>query len=148
VIESQTFAAAGHLDTVELRIPAKAEWVAVARLAVSAIANRLAFSFEEIEDLKLALSEACANFIQHAGSEGERIDITFDVLSDAVRIIVRDRVGHAQDAGGRLPVASQMRDERTEGVGMYIIQSLMDVVEYKVDETSGSELAMTKRVHA
>lgn len=147
MIESHTFAA-GRLDTVELRIPAKAEWVAVARLAVSAIANRLAFSFEEIEDLKLALSEACANCIQHAEAEGERIEITFDVLSDAVRIIVRDRVGRAQNAGSEAPVASQMRDERTEGVGMYIIQSLMDVVDYKVDARVGTELAMTKRVRA
>jgi serine/threonine-protein kinase RsbW len=146
VIESHTFAA-GRLDTVELRIPAKAEWVAVARLAVSAIANRLAFSFEEIEDLKLALSEACANCIQHAEAEGEGIDITFDVLSDAVRIVVRDRIGHGKSAGGP-PVASQMRDERTEGVGMYIIQSLMDVVEYKVDGRAGTELVMTKRVRA
>lgn len=136
------------MDCVELRIPARAEWVAVARLAVSAIANRLAFSFEEIEDLKLALSEACANCIQHAGAEGEGIDITFEVLSDAVRIAVRDRVGQGQSAACALPVASQMRDERTEGVGMYIIQSLMDVVEYKVDGRAGTELVMTKRVRA
>ena len=147
MIDSHTFAA-GRMDCVELRIPARAEWVAVARLAVSAIANRLAFSFEEIEDLKLALSEACANCIQHAGAEGEGIDITFEVLSDAVRIAVRDRVGQGQSAACALPVASQMRDERTEGVGMYIIQSLMDVVEYKVDGRAGTELVMTKRVRA
>ncbi|MBV8726415.1 MAG: ATP-binding protein, partial [Candidatus Eremiobacteraeota bacterium] len=53
------------LGTVELRIPSKAEWVAVARLAVAAVANRLQFSIEEIEDVKLAVAEACTNCIQH-----------------------------------------------------------------------------------
>jgi serine/threonine-protein kinase RsbW len=144
VIVSHT-AEAGHLDTVELRIPAKAEWVAVARLTVSAIANRLAFSLEEIEDLKLALTEACANCIQHAGAEGEGIDITFDVLNDAVRIAVRDRVRNAQNGRSGSPAASLMRDGRTEGVGIYIIQSLMDVVDYKVDTCAGTELVMIKR---
>jgi serine/threonine-protein kinase RsbW len=139
---------AEHLGTVELRIPAKAEWVAVARLAVSAVANRLAFSLEDIEDLKLALTEACANCIQRADGGGEGIDVTFEVLTDALRIVVRDRMGHAQDARSVRPIVSQMREERTEGVGIYIIQSLMDVVEYKVDANAGTELAMIKRVRA
>ena len=137
-----------HLGVVELRIPAEAECVAVARLAVSAVANRLAFSLEDIEDLKLALTEACANCIQHAGDEGEGIDITFEVLADAVRITVRDRVRHARDMRSARPIASQMSEERTESVGIYIIQSLMDDVAYTVDEHTGTKLAMTKRVKA
>jgi hypothetical protein len=41
-------AAAPSYGTVELKIPAKAEWVAVARLAVAAVASRLHFSVDEI----------------------------------------------------------------------------------------------------
>ena len=59
---SSTQRAAG---LVELRIPCRAEWVAVARLAVAAVANRLHFSIEEIEDVKLAVAEACTAVIQH-----------------------------------------------------------------------------------
>ena len=52
-------------DLVELRIPSRAEWVALARLAVAAVANRLRFSIEDIEDIKLAVAEACTAVIQH-----------------------------------------------------------------------------------
>jgi serine/threonine-protein kinase RsbW len=129
-----------HLGTVELRIPAKAEWVAVARLAVSAVANRLPFTLEELEDLKLALAEACTNCIAHTDGD-DAIDITFDTSTDEVRITVRDhRRGKPESLGAHL------YDERTEGLGIYIIQSLMDAVEYRVDARTGTELVMIKRV--
>ena len=51
---------------VELHIPSRAEWVGVARLAVAGIAQPLEFSIEDVEDLKLAVAEACTNCIQHA----------------------------------------------------------------------------------
>ena len=53
---------------VELRIPSRAEWVAVARLTVAAVARHLPFTVEEIEDVKLAVAEACTTVIQ-AGDE-------------------------------------------------------------------------------
>ena len=49
-------AGAASADVVELRIPAKAEWVAVARLAVAAVASRSNFSLEDIEDVRLAIA--------------------------------------------------------------------------------------------
>ncbi len=60
------------LGTVELRIPREPEWVAVARLAVAGVANRLRFSVEDIEDIKLAIAEACTTCIQDAA--GRRYD--------------------------------------------------------------------------
>ena len=57
---------ADDVDVVELRVPCKAEWVALARLSVAAVASRLHFSIDEIEDIKLAVAEACTNAIQHA----------------------------------------------------------------------------------
>jgi serine/threonine-protein kinase RsbW len=130
-----------HLGTVELRIPAKAEWVAVARLAVSAVANRLPFSMEEIEDLKLALAEACTYCIAPQDVNGDAIDIRFETEADELRIMVRDH-----HVGKREIVGVRVQDERTEGLGIYIIQSLMDAVDYRVDARTGTELIMTKRV--
>ena len=52
---------ANRTDVVELQIPARAEWVAVARLAVAAVASRQRFSVDEIEDIKLAVAESCTN---------------------------------------------------------------------------------------
>jgi len=127
------------VGTVDLRIPSEPEWVAVARLAVSAIANRLPFSVEEIEDVKLAVAEACTTCIQD--SPGEHfIDITCDVAERSLRIRVRDHAFERSEAARPRAVAF------SEGLGVFIIQALMDDVEYNVDPKSGTELVMTKRV--
>jgi serine/threonine-protein kinase RsbW len=137
-------AAAPSYGTVELKIPAKAEWVAVARLAVAAVASRLHFSVDEIEDIKLAIAEACTNCIQH-GSDSDRIEITSEVMSDEVRVSVRDRsVGHKLEPVVR--GAGFAEGKRTEELGVFLIRALMDEVTYSVDAREGTELVMIKRV--
>jgi serine/threonine-protein kinase RsbW len=135
-----------HLGTVELRIPSKPEWVAVARLAVAAIANRLPFSVEEIEDLKLAIAEACTICIQQ-GSGIQTIDITCDAATTHLRVEVRDdryrNLGVT--SGAKRPTMSVAEGE---GLGIFLIQALMDNLEYNVDPQYGTELVMTKRVGA
>ncbi|MBC5809870.1 MAG: ATP-binding protein [Candidatus Eremiobacteraeota bacterium] len=129
-----------YFGTVDLRIPGKPEWVAVARLTIAAIANRLPFTVEEIEDLKLAIAEACTNAIQAGGGNGEPIDIRCETAADHLRIVVRDRGTKKPEpvpAGKATPV---------EGLGVFLIQALMDGVEHSFDAARGSELIMTKRV--
>lgn len=130
-----------HLGTVELRIPSKPEWVAVARLAIAAIANRQPFSVEEIEDLKLAIAEACTLCItQVPGSE--TIDIICEATTSQLRIEVRDERYRARGAGaGRTASAGD-----GEGLGIFLIQALMDSLEVNIDPQLGTELVMTKRI--
>ena len=131
-------------DTVELKIPARAEWVAVARLAVAAVASRLRFSVDEIEDIKLAVAEACTNCIQH-GSDGDRIEITSEITADEVRVSVRDRsVGHKLESVDN--DAGFAEGRRTEELGVFLIRALMDEVTYRVDAREGTQLVMIKRV--
>jgi len=128
VAEAATFA------VVELRIPAKAEWVAVARLAVAAVASRSDFSVEEIEDIRLAIAEACTNVIRDA-EPGAQIDIRCESARDSLGVTVRG------GAAVRLRV-----DGSEDGLGVIIIQSLMDSVEYRL-EPAGVVLDMVKRVN-
>ena len=134
----------GTLGTVELRIPSKAEWVAVARLAAAAVANRLQFSIEEIEDIKLAVAEACTNCIQHA-SGSDQIEITCETESHGLTVRVRDY------GIGTTPQEIQSRrisEPRVGGLGVFLIRSLMDTVEYDVHPERGTNLVMTKKVSA
>nr|MDQ6931908.1 ATP-binding protein [Candidatus Eremiobacteraeota bacterium] len=110
------------LGTVQLRIPSKPEWVAVARLAVAAVANRLRFSIEEIEDVKLAVAEACTNCIQHAvGSD--QIEVTCDIEPKGLTVRVRDqgRGTRPDNIGSR-----RIAEPRVGGLGVFLIRSLMD----------------------
>ena len=51
---------------VELTIPGKPEYVGVARLAILGVASRMRFSYDEVEDIRLAVGEACTTAIERA----------------------------------------------------------------------------------
>ena len=128
---------------VRLSIPARAEWVAVARLAVAAVASRQRFSVDEIEDIKLAIAESCTNAIQHGLPDGT-IEIECELGDDALIVTVRDR-----GLGPRLGTVTEDRigeTGRTEELGVFLIRALMDTVEYTSDVRDGTQLVMVKRV--
>jgi serine/threonine-protein kinase RsbW len=128
---------------VRLEIPARAEWVAVARLAVAAVASRQRFSVEDIEDIKLAVAESCTNAIQHGTPDGT-IEIVCEVSDEGIVLTVRDR-----GQGPPLGAVEQERigeGGRTEELGVFLIRALMDSVEYTSDVRYGTRLVMTKRV--
>jgi serine/threonine-protein kinase RsbW len=128
---------------VRLSIPARAEWVAVARLATAAVASRQRFSVDAIEDIKLAIAESCTNAIQHGSPDGT-IEIECELRRDELVITVRDR-----GMGPRLGTVNEERIGemgRTEELGVFLIRALMDTVEYTSDVRDGTQLVMTKRV--
>ena len=129
---------------VRLEIPARAEWVAVARLAVAAIASRQRFSVDEIEDIKLAIAESCTNAIQHGG-DNDVISIACEVRDDELVVTVRDH-GVGPKVVGRVEQERISESGRTEELGVFLIRALMDTVDYTVDPREGTQLVMTKRV--
>ncbi|MDQ2866657.1 MAG: ATP-binding protein [Candidatus Eremiobacteraeota bacterium] len=131
-------------DIVEIRIPCKAEWVALARLSVAAVASRLHFSIDEIEDVKLAVAEACTNAIQHAHGS-PNIEIKCEAVPDGLRIAVRD---HGRGTRPETIRSRNIEDERVGGLGVFLIRSLMDDVTYDVNPENGTHLVMLKRLPA
>ena len=66
-------------DSIEIRFPSRSEYVGVVRLAVSGIAQRCNFTMDEIEDLKIAVTEACSNAVIH-GYNGKVGDIVVRLM--------------------------------------------------------------------
>lgn len=129
-------------DTVELRIPCRAEWVALARLAVAAVANRAKLTIEEIEDVKLAVAEACTAVIQQ-DTPGEYIALTCEMLPGALRLHVRDGGNHEPRTDA--PAAMDYDEARVVGLGVFLIRTLMDEVSYEQHPERGTDLVMVKR---
>lgn len=124
---------------VELRIPAEPEWVGVARLAAAGIASRLDFSIEDLEDLKLAVAEACNLCIQNGGDEALALACELD--DDRISIAV-ERRGALAKASVRPPASGD--DAELGGLGVFLIRALMDDVVYASDQT-GTKLTLIKR---
>ncbi|EIT87431.1 serine-protein kinase RsbW [Fictibacillus macauensis ZFHKF-1] len=137
-------------DFIELTLPAKADYVGVVRLTISGVANRMGFSFDEIEDIKIAVSEACTNAVNHAykGAEEGQIRIGCGVYDNRLEIMVVDRgKSFDYDTLNQLgPVNGKSIDQLNEGgLGLFLIESLMDKVEISGDE--GVIVMMTKYLH-
>lgn len=139
------------VDLIEMKIPAKPEYVGIIRLTLSGVASRMGYAYEEIEDLKIAVSEACTNAVQHAykGGDGEdgEVAVRFLVYEDRLEIIVADKGGsfdfkQKQEDLGPYTSAHTVDQLAEGGLGLYLMQTLMDEVE--VQANSGVTVAMTK----
>jgi serine/threonine-protein kinase RsbW len=125
---------------LQLRIPSRAEWVSVARLAVAGIAHRIDATIDEVEDLKLAVAEACTNCIQHAQGN-EEVLVTFEISGRRITVVVEDG-GKGFD--GRALAPEPLGEPKVGGLGVFLIRSLMDEVDYGFDPLTGTKLTMSK----
>ena len=136
-------------DYIEMKIPAKPEYVGVVRLTLSGIASRMGYVYEDIEDLKIATSEACTNAVQHAYeiNEGGEITIGYGLYHNRLEVMVADNgqsfnVEKTKEEIGPYSMDNSEDDLQEGGLGLYLIDTLMDDV--KVFNHSGVTIFMTK----
>jgi serine/threonine-protein kinase RsbW len=75
-------------DTVDLRVPADPAYLAVIRTATAGLAARLDLTLDEIEDLRIAVDEACALLLGHQPHPGEELHATFAIHPNTLEVIV------------------------------------------------------------
>ena len=80
-------ALAGVRDVVLIKLPAVGAYLSVLRTATAGLAARLDFTLDEIEDLRIAVDEACAMLLAQAVA-GATLECEFELLDDAMRISV------------------------------------------------------------
>ena len=127
-------------DYVNMTLPCKPEYVGVVRLTVSAIANRMGFNIEEIEDIKVAVAEACTNAIKHGLDE--EFDASFTIFADKMTISIKDR-----GKGVKIENIAELdlgNPSENGGLGLFIIKSLMDDVDIISGIGRGTQITMTK----
>ena len=59
------------MDYIEMKIHSKTDYIGVIRLTLAVIANRMGYTYKEIEDIKIAISETFTNAMRHAYPENE-----------------------------------------------------------------------------
>jgi serine/threonine-protein kinase RsbW len=137
-------AAGGDGRVVRLRIPARAEYITLGRLALTGLSRLCDVSDETLGDLKLALTEACSNSVRHAYRDGREgmVEILYDLQPDRLVIEVSD------DGPGFDYVDAEGEDrELTEGgLGLAIIRSLADELEIGGRPEGGARLRFVKNL--
>jgi len=129
-------------ESINMSLPSKPEYVSIARLAASFVANQMGFDIEIIEDIKLAVGEACNNAILHSGTD-ETYKLEFINKTDKLIIEVVDFGKGFSLENYKKPSAEDLQEN---GLGLFIIKSLMDTVEIETSEGSGTKIIMSKIV--
>ncbi|HEX5617956.1 MAG TPA: ATP-binding protein [Solirubrobacteraceae bacterium] len=120
---------------MRLTLPARPENVAVIRHVLGAFAEALQLPADLVEDMRLAVTEACTNVVRHAYHDGEPgpIDVVIRPNGTKLELIVSDQgagIGPSPDLAG-------------PGLGLPLIAALADHVEIEHGASRGSRLAMT-----
>lgn len=134
-------------QAIELQIPARAEFVALVRLVVSSLASaRRVLADDRIDDLKLAVSEACTNAIEAHGAAAldDRIVVRCREADDRLEVSVEDR-GEGFDPLAlpeHPPVTDPQRLNFERGLGIPLIRTLVDEVEFEPSD-AGTSVRLT-----
>jgi serine/threonine-protein kinase RsbW len=129
--------------TVALTIPAKPEYIVLARLALSGLAQVRPVEPETLADLKLALTEACSNSVRHAYREDRvgTVDVRYELNGSQLAVEVVD-----EGSGFDVDSADGELGELDEGgLGLAIIRALTDELAIDSHER-GSRLRFAKNL--
>lgn len=125
-------------DVVEVVVPARAEYLALVRLVVSAaVAIDAGLSENRIGDLKLAVSEACTNAMEAShGADDEQVLVRCSIDDERVEVLVRDRGAGFDPTTLRPhpPVTDPARLDFERGLGIPLIRALTDEVGFESSE--------------
>ena len=129
-------------ESVNLSLPCRPEYVSVARLTASFVANQMGFDIEAIEDIKLAVGEACNNAVLHSGNS-PTYQLELKNMESSLIIEVKDSGKGFDKEAYKAPELDNLQEN---GLGLFIIKSLMDDVIIETIEGNGTKVIMSKDV--
>lgn len=131
----------GEPAVVELRIPCRPEFVGVARLAILGVASRMKFSYDQVEDVRLAVGEACTTSVEWAErNKRETADILVrsSITDTKLTVDIIDSAGEREEKP-----AEQEKEPDEESLGALLITLLVDEVKVAPHD-GGTHVTMVK----
>jgi serine/threonine-protein kinase RsbW len=127
-------------DRIALTFPARGDLVVLARLVSSAIATRVGFDIEELEDLRLAVGELC--LLALAGSADARRDLQLEFSISQESLGISCRLG-----GGAASTTGHTRADEAEGEGDALSEQILSALvdEHGIEQADGSVTAWLRK---
>ena len=125
------------VPAVRLEIPPQSAYVAIARLAITSLGRAAGLDEERLDDLKIAISESCANAVlsvQEAGVDTP-IEISFLAGGDALEVVV----GHSGPAHAEAAESDSQGFSTQRVMSMALLRSLVDEFDLSPREGGGMQ---------
>ena len=130
-------------ERVRIAIPSHPKFLCLVRDLTVRMGRITGIKENEIEDLKLAVDEACSNVIRHAykGDTTKRIVVQFRTGSGELEVIIEDSGVRADPEAIR---GRDLDDVKPGGLGVHFIRRTFDRVEFDPKKQTGNRLRLTK----
>ena len=104
------------MDKIFVKIPSEKKYISTVRLSISSIANTISMNIENIEDLKVSISEVMNWFVD----EGNFFEISIAVIEDKIEIEVLPDIS-----------ISEIQQKEENKFALLILENLVDKIEFK-----------------
>ena len=132
---------------IKLEIPSDTRNVAFARTAVALFASQLDWTLDELEDIKVAVSEAVSNSVIHGfGLQEGLVKIGASYTGPELRIVIEDFGRGIADIEQAQEVGFTSIPEERMGLGFTFMHEYMDEVLVASQVDTGTTITMIKRV--
>ena len=132
-------------DRFELKIPPRLDYLSTVRRFVEDLSRQAGFREPDIEKIVMSVDEAASNSITHNGANREPLSIAIESTDTALIIRVQDS---GASFGARfieeVELDTHLNEMRGNGLGLHIMKSFMDAVEYERTGEDKNLLTMTK----
>ena len=133
-------------NQIKVVLRSLSENVAIARVTAAAFAAQIDFTLNEIEEIKVAVSEAISNAVIHGYANGDgKIELIMNLYEDKLEYIIADQgKGIADITLARQP--SYSSDPERMGLGFVFMESFMDELEVTSVLHQGTTVRMAKKI--
>lgn len=132
-------------EEITFTVPIRPDMELEVTRVASSVAEAMRLGKDKIDEIKLALIEACLNAFEHSKSKEKKVHIKIKMTDDRLEIIVRDYgVGFDPSKVKEPKIEEKLKSPSKRGWGLKIMRSLMDSVVIN-SHKGGTKIIMTKR---
>lgn len=132
-------------DYMSVTIPSHPKYLSVIRCATSKFGELCGIPASELENIKLAVDEACSNVIKHAyrGDTNKKIVVKFNISKKRLNVIIEDS---GIKANPECIAGRDLDDVRPGGLGIHLIKRAFDICAFDGKKKKGNRLILTRCV--
>lgn len=140
-----------NMTTIVLQTPGEMHYLHRIRDFITGIAEESGISEHDLDNIELAVDEACANIIEHGYEEDEPDkDLTIRMEIDADKLVLTI-IDQGKQFDPRSKQQAELKEliamKRDGGLGISLIKQTMDEIDYRTTPEGRNELILTKYLH-
>ena len=137
-------------NKISIILDAISENEAFARVSVSAFATQLNPTLEQLEDIKMAISEAVTNAIIHGydGIENGQVYINSKIAKDTLYIEIEDKGKGIENIEKAMePLYTSKPEMERSGMGFTVMEAFMDNIKVISEIGKGTKIYLEKKIN-